>query len=253
MSKLKVSILQYNISWKDKSSNFLKITTLLSDVKSDLVVLPEMFQTGFCVDDISIAETMEGQSVSFLKKASLEFDLALCGSFLYLENASFFNRFVVVSEGEVVGYYDKVHLFSLGGEHNHISAGGTKVDFVLKGFKFRPIVCYDLRFPYLAYNDTEYDVLLCVANWPSVRIAHWDTLLHARSIENQAYVVGCNRVGEQPASDGSYFYPGHSSAYTPNGKQLVHSHKEEIITFEISKDSVAQIRESLPFLGDRKM
>lgn len=249
MSKLKVAILQYNISWKNKQENFTKIKEMLAGLDAELVVLPEMFQTGFCVDDKTIAETMEGETVQFLKKESQEMGITFCGSFLCQENSKFYNRFVMVSDGEVVGHYDKVHLFGLGGEGEFIEAGNTKVDIAYGDFKIRPIVCYDLRFPYLSFNDSEYDLLICVANWPSQRIAHWDTLLRARSIENQVYVIATNRVGEV---DG-HFYPGHSSAYKPNGELIIHSHKEELLQFEISKEEVAETRAKLPFINDRKM
>ncbi|MGB0851454.1 MAG: nitrilase-related carbon-nitrogen hydrolase, partial [Bacteroidia bacterium] len=158
-------------------------------------------------------------------------------------------RFVLVSQGEVVGFYDKTHLFSLSQEEEHISAGNTKADMVLKGFKIRPIICYDLRFPYTAFNDTEYDILLNVASWPSQRIAHWDSLLAARSIENQAFVIGCNRVGEQAG----HFYPGHSSVYAPDGEQLIHSVKEELLCLTLNKETLENVRKKIPFLKDRRM
>ncbi|NNJ54578.1 MAG: nitrilase family protein [Bacteroidia bacterium] len=249
MPSLKVAILQYNISWKNKAENFNKIKEMISEIDAELVVLPEMFQTGFCIDDKLIAETMEGETIQFLKAESKAKGISFCGSFLCVDNNSYFNRFVMVSDGDVVGHYDKVHLFGLGGETAFIEAGNTKVDFAFRDFKIRPMVCYDLRFPYLSFNDSEYDLLICVANWPSQRIAHWDALLKARSIENQVYVIASNRVGEV---DG-HFYPGHSCAYKPNGELLVHSHKEEVIQFEISKEEVTKTREKHPFIKDRKM
>ncbi|PCJ64374.1 MAG: nitrilase family protein [Bacteroidetes bacterium] len=246
---MKVSLVQFNIIWKDKQANFNRIEDLIQNNSCDLLVLPEMFQTGFCTDDKSLAETMDGETVSWMKTVSMDYDSAICGSFICKEGEPIFNRFVLVSEGEVVGHYDKTHLFGLGGEGDFIEAGSTKVDMVVKGFKIRPIICYDLRFPYTAFNDSDYDVLLNVANWPSQRIVHWDALLRARAIENQAYVIGSNRVGEQ---DG-HFYPGHSSVYSPSGEQLVHSVKEEVLSIEIQKNKIDETREKLPFLKDRRM
>lgn len=249
MAELKISIVQYNITWCDKESNFNYLNDKLKGISTDLIVFPEMFQTGFIVSNKDFAEPMEGETMSWLKQASLSHDASICGSFLCQENGHFVNRFVLVRQGELVGFYDKVHLFAMGGEDTFFSAGSTKVDMVLNGFKIRPIICYDLRFPYISYNDSDYDVLLCVANWPSQRINHWDVLLQARAIENQAYVVACNRIGEQ---DG-HFYPGHSSAYAPNGDKLLQSHKEEIIELTLSKDLIIKTRDKLPFLADRKM
>ena len=244
-----ISLVQFNISPKDKKYNLAKIQELLAGKSRDLVVLPEMFNTGFCTDDMSISESMDGETVSWLKKTSKESETAICGSFLCSEEGTYFNRFVMVSDGEVVGHYDKTHLFGLGGEQEHITAGNSKVDMVIQGFKIRPIICYDLRFAYASFNDTEYDVLINVANWPSQRIAHWDVLLQARSIENQVYVVGCNRVGEQ---DG-YFYPGHSAVYAPDGERRIHSVKEEVLSVSIDKKYIEQTRKKLPFLKDRRM
>ncbi len=249
MADLAISIVQYNISWCNKESNFNYLNDKLLGISSDLIVLPEMFQTGFCVSNMEMAETMEGETMQWLKQKSNTLKTAICGSFLCQEDGLFFNRFVLVKEGDLVGFYDKVHLFSMGNEHNSLSGGNTKVDMVLNGFKIRPIVCYDLRFPYISFNDTEYDILLCPANWPSQRIAHWDAILKARSIENQAFVIACNRIGEQ---DG-YFYPGHSSVYTPSGDQVKHSHKEEILEYTITKSIIEETRKKLPFLVDRKM
>lgn len=249
MSKLAVSIVQFNITWKEKLTNFKRIEEMLHGIDSELVVLPELFQTGFCTDDMSLAESMEGDTVSWMCTYSKKYKNAVCGSFLCQEKDQVFNRFVLVSDGEVVGHYDKTHLFGLGGEQEHISAGSNKVDMVVKGFKIRPLVCYDLRFSYTAFNDTEYDILLNVANWPSQRIAHWDTLLQARAIENQVFVLGCNRVGEQ---DG-HFYPGHSSVYAPDGLQVAHSVKEEVITIALDKKQIEETRTKLPFLQDRRM
>ena len=251
---MKVSLVQFDIAWKDKQANIDKITAMLSDVDSDLIVLPEMFNTGFCTDDVSLAEAMEGDTIKWMMEYSKRHKTAVCGSLIVGEEGVFFNRFIMVSDGEVVGHYDKTHLFALGGEGEHITPGSAKVDMVVNGFKIRPIVCYDLRFPYTAFNDSEYDILLNVANWPSARIAHWDTLLQSRAIENQVYTIGCNRVGEQLAAEGkAFYYPGHSSAYAPDGEKLEHSVKEEVITIKLSKEVIEQTRSKLPFLKDRRM
>lgn len=251
---MKVSIVQFNIQSKDKAANFKKVEQLLSDDKSDLVVLPEMFNTAYHTDDITLAEPIDGKTIAWMQEQTKVNENAMCGSLLVSEEEKVFNRFVMVSDGEVVGHYDKTHLFSMAGEQELITAGNVKADMVVQGFKIRPIVCYDLRFPYTSFNDTEYDILLNVASWPSQRIAHWDALLHARAIENQAYVIGCNRVGEQEIVDGKKaHYPGHSSVYAPDGEQLVHSIKEEVLILELNKKAIEDTRTKLPFLQDRRM
>jgi len=254
MSILKVAITQFNITWKDKQANFTKIEELLAGKQADLVVLPEMFQTGFCTDDAAIAETMEGESIVWMQEFSKQMDAAVCGSLVIKEEGAIYNRLIMASKGEVVGHYDKTHLFGMGGEPEHIAPGSSKVDMVVQDFKIRTTVCYDLRFPYTSFNDSEYDILLNVANWPSARIAHWDALLQAKSIENQAYVLACNRVGEQLDKDGkAFYYPGHSSVYSPSGEQLAHSLKEEVIEITLAKKEIETTREKLPFLKDRRM
>ena len=254
MSILKVAITQFNIAWKDKQANFTKIEELLAGKQADLVVLPEMFQTGFCTDDPTIAETMEGKSIVWMQEFSKQMDAAVCGSLVIKEEGAIYNRLIMASKGEVVGHYDKTHLFGMGAEPEHIAPGSSKVDMVVQDFKIRTTVCYDLRFPYTSFNDSEYDILLNVANWPSARIAHWDALLQARAIENQAFVIACNRVGEQVyTEDKKSHYPGHSGVYGPDGERLVHSVKEEVLTLTITQEVIATTRKQLPFLTDRRM
>ena len=246
--------MQYNIAAKDKQANTAKIEQLLNEDSADLVILPEMFNTAYFTDDIALAESMEGESITWMKEQTKAKENAMCGSLLVSEEGAVYNRLVMVSQGEVVGHYDKTHLFGLAGEQKQITEGNVKADMVVKGFKIRPIICYDLRFPYTSFNDTEYDILLNVASWPSPRIAHWDALLQARAIENQAYVLGCNRVGEQESIAGkTVYYPGHSSAYAPDGEQLAHSVKEEVLSVVLDNKAIEDTRAKLPFLKDRRM
>jgi predicted amidohydrolase len=251
---MKVSIVQINIKSKDIEANLGRIEELTKSNDSDLVVLPEMFNTGYFANDETLAESMEGKTLAWMQRVTKANKNAMCGSLLISEEDQIFNRFVMVSNGDVVGHYDKTHLFGMANEQENITAGNVKADMVVNGFKIRPIICYDLRFPYTSFNDSEYDVLLNVASWPSQRIAHWDALLQARAIENQAYVIGCNRVGEQVlADDKIFYYPGHSSAYAPNGEQLAHSVKEEVVTVSLDKSVIEYTRNLLPFLKDRRM
>lgn len=254
MSMLKIAVLQYPIRWKDKHANFSVINEMMDGKEADLIVLPEMFQTGFCIDDPEQAEELHKETLRYMANLGKHHNAGVVGSFMEKEQDHLYNTMVLVEEGEVKGTYRKRHLFSYGREDHYISEGDRHEDFNFRGFKIRPIICYDLRFPYVCYNHTDYDMLVCCANWPSARIQHWDALLAARAIENQAYVVACNRVGEQPAKeDNVIYYPGHSSIYHPNGSVLAKSHKQEVLEIELSKEVIEQTRASLPFLKDRKV
>jgi omega-amidase len=247
MPSLQVALVQYNIAFENKAANFSKILEAIKDVDCDLVVLPEAFQTGCCVGETWMAEEMDGETMTFLKELSSSKNAAVCGSFFCMEGRSCFNRFVVVKEGEVIAKYDKIHLFKMGDEDKSITAGTQTIDFELNGFKIRPVVCYDIRFPYVCYNDTMYDVLVCSANWPSQRIEHWDTLLKARAIENQSFVLGCNRIGEYK----DMFYPGHSSVYSPIGERVAFSYKKDVVLYELTKEVIEETRSKLPFISDQ--
>ncbi len=251
---MQVVIVQFPILSKNKQGNIDQIEKLLVNIKADLIVLPEMFNTGFFTDDISLAEEMNGPTLNWMLDFSEKSQNAVCGSLLCKESNIIFNRFLMVNKGEIVGHYDKIHLFSMSKEHETVTAGNTKVDVVINGWKIRPIICYDLRFPYTTFNDSAYDLLINVASWPSQRITHWDSLLQARAIENQAYVIGCNRVGEQTIGNGeNIFYPGHSSVYLPDGKILAHAVKEEVIRVVLDKQILQDTRTRLPFLQDRRL
>lgn len=251
---MQVAIVQFSILSKNTTANISTIESLLGDTKADLVILPEMFNTGFFTDDISLAEEMNGPTLQWMLKFSEKHKNAICGSLLCNENGAIFNRFLMVCNGEIVGHYDKIHLFSLAKENAIVTAGNAKVDMVVNGWKIRPTICYDLRFPYTSFNDTAYDLLINVASWPSQRIAHWDSLLRARAIENQAYVIGCNRVGQQLIGDTeNVFYPGHSAVFAPDGRNLNNILKEEIINVVLNKKRLNEIRSSLPFLQDSRL
>lgn len=251
---MNISVIQFDISAGNTQINLSKIEKLHGNHQSDLVILPEMFNTGYVTSEPSLAESMDGVTLNWMIHFSQKHKTAICGSILCSENDKLFNRFLLVSNGEIVGHYDKIHLFGMAQEAAHITAGNVKVDMVLNGFKIRPAICYDLRFPYMSFNDTEYDILLNVASWPSQRIAHWDALLQARAIENQAYVIGCNRVGAQLSESGkTTHYPGHSAVYAPDGAKLNHSHKEEVMLAVIDKQTISNTRNKMPFLNDRRM
>ncbi|WP_179009783.1 amidohydrolase [Winogradskyella forsetii] len=249
---LKVALIQTDLVWENPEENRRllndKIDTISTGV--DLVVLPEMFTSGFTMNPTSVAETMDGKTLKWLKTKAKEKQVAIMGSLVISENNNFYNRMVCVEPSGNMTHYDKRHTFTLAGEHEVYSAGTEKVIFNYKGWKICPLVCYDLRFPVWARNVEDYDLLIYVANWPKIRIDAWDALLKARAIENMVYCIGVNRVG----LDGNqYEYSGHSAAYDVLGKRIDTISESEIATeiVTLEKDSIEKYRKKLNFLNDR--
>lgn len=251
-SNLKVAIIQTNLIWENPEENRrllnVKIHAISSDV--DLIVLPEMFTSGFTMNAASVAEKMNGKTIIWLKKIAKDKQVAIMGSLVISENGKYYNRMVCVEPSENIISYNKRHTFTLAGEHKVYTAGTEKVIFNYRGWKIFPLICYDLRFPVWARNTNGYDLLIYVANWPKVRIEAWDALLKARAIENMSYCIGVNRVG----LDGNDFeYSGHSSAYDVLGRRLdqlsENENKTEIVV--LKKNTIKKYREKLNFLNDR--
>lgn len=245
MNTLKVAGLNLDIVWKDKNRNFSLIEEELKGIQADLILLPEMFSTGFCMDAEEIADRNE-ESVSWMKDFALKKKSAVAGSVSVFENGFFFNRFYFVyPEGRVV-YYHKRHLFSYSGEDKIYSPGDERVSLDYKGFKIFLQVCYDLRFPVFSRNIERYDLALYVANWPEPRVDAWKSLLKARSIENQAFVFGVNRIGK----DGYHLnYIESSDCYFPDGK-IISEKIGNIVYAELHKEELDQFREKFRFLDD---
>ncbi len=249
---MKITLIQDVIFWADKAANLERTgeqIALLSG-QTDLVVLPEMFTTGFCIDDLHLAETMEGETVQNLRSWAVKYRLAITGSFIANENDKIYNRaFFVFPNGEIQTA-DKRHLFSMGGEQNHFSAGDKRMIVNYCEFNICVLVCYDLRFPVWARNvNNEYDLLIYVANFPEKRINHWDILLKARAIENQSYVCGLNRIG----IDGlGIEYNGHSDLIDFKGKSLLSfpENKTSIETYEILNESLQRYRQKFAVWKD---
>ena len=251
-----ISIFQYDIIWADKLANFAIVETQLAllcaetEAKTDIVVLPEMFSTGFCVDRLDLAESMDGATVAQLKKWSAMYQLAIAGSFIATENGKFFNRaFFVTPEGDLY-FADKRHLFSVANEHQYFSAGNQKLIVDYKGVKLSLLVCYDLRFPVWARNvNNAYDVLIYVANFPTKRINDWDILLQARAIENQAYVIGVNRVG---VDANNIDYIGHSFVLDYKGECIaqVPDSAIDVATAKIDIDKLQNYRQKFAVWRD---
>jgi len=249
---LRISLVQTNIIWENKLENLQKLESKLKIVsgKADIAVFPEMFSTGFSMQSHLLAETTDGETISMLRQWSKKYNLALVGSFICIENNEFYNRAFFISPDGVEHFYDKRHLFRMGNEPKHFSAGNKRCIFSWQGWNICLLVCYDLRFPVWCRNViNEYDLLIFVANWPSTRIRAWETLLCARAIENQSYVCGVNRVGSDAMG---IHYSGDSSVYNMKGEKLVNLDKDEEITCSINLDleSLRSFRAKFPAWRD---
>lgn len=249
MENLKITIIQPDITWEDPQSNLEKYSKMLETLEdSDLILLPEMFTTGFSMRPESLKESMNGLSVRWMKETTKEKDAAVLGSLIIEENGAIYNRAVFAFPDGSMKTYDKHHLYSMGEEHLHYTAGNTKTIVEYKGWKICPLICYDLRFPVWARNVEDYDLLIYMANWPSPRHHVWKNLLVARAIENQCYCVGVNRSG----SDGAGLnYLGESASVSPKGKAEFMGEKESVQSFEISYNELHQFRKSFPLLPER--
>jgi predicted amidohydrolase len=249
MENLKVTILQPDIIWENPGANLEKYSEMVSDLEStDLIVLPEMFTTGFSMQPIILKEKMDGVTVNWMKKVAAEKDAAVTGSLIIEDGDNIFNRTVWVFPDGKIGKYDKRHLFTMGQEPLFYSAGNKKMIVEYKGWKFCPLICYDLRFPVWARNTENYDVLLYVANWPAPRHHHWKSLLVARAVENQSYCIGANRTGK----DGNGLdHLGDSCLISPKGIAEFMGEKECIKTYEISYAELHDYRKNFPLLDDR--
>ena len=249
---MKITLVQDIIHWADKTANLQRTEKQLTELagKTNLVVLPEMFTTGFCTDQLELAETMEGETVHTLQKWAQTYNLAITGSFIANENDKIFNRgFFVFPDGKIETA-DKRHLFSIGGEDLYFSTGAKKLIINYCGFNIRLLVCYDVRFPVWARNvNNEYDLLIYVANFPKSRINNWDILLQARAVENQAYVCGVNCVG----TDGlGIDYNGHSTLLDFKATPLLSFPENEtsIQTYELNREPLLKFREKSAFWKD---
>ena len=254
MSSLHISLIQTQLFWEDKAANLLMLEEKINSIsqKTEIVVLPEMFSTGFSMNPSALAETMDGPTVQWMKKMAAEKKIILTGSVIIQENNEFFNRLLWVLPNGTIGHYDKRHRFAFAGEDQHYSNGHKRLIAQVKGWKINLQICYDLRFPVWARqqsdDEPEYDMLLYVANWPERRNHAWKTLLTARAIENQAYVVGVNRVGE--GGNGIY-HSGNSMVVDPLGEVLYHKeHEEDIFTIILEKNTLTEIRNKFPFWKD---
>jgi omega-amidase len=261
MSSLTISTIQTNLGWEDKAANLAMLEDKISSLahKTEVVVLPEMFSTGFSMNAKELAEKMDGPSVEWLKNISRSSRVIVTGSLIIEEDGKYFNRLIWMMPNGEYGYYDKRHLFGFAREDQFYSSGQKRLIASVKGWKINLQVCYDLRFPVWARqspvtsasekgSEPEYDVLLYVANWPSRRSHAWKTLLCARAIENQCFAIGVNRVGK----DGKeIYYSGDSLVIDPLGEVLYHmTDEEDIFTITLEKEKLDEARSKFPFLKD---
>jgi len=252
MKNLRVTFLQSDLIWEDISANLNAFTIKLNHLKqaADVIVLPEMFTTGFSMNPEKLAEKMTGKSVTWMRKKAKKLDALVIGSLIIEDEGCYYNRLIAAFPNATVQYYDKHHLFTLSGEHRVYTAGEKRLEFNYKGWHICPLVCYDLRFPVWARNTTNYDLLIYIASWPKPRIDAWDTLLKARAIENMSYTIGVNRIG----TDGNNLeYCGHSAVYDALGENIASTkeNEEAILNISLNKKELKSIRKKFNFLEDR--
>lgn len=252
MESIRISIVQTDIVWENKQENLRLLYEKLQSLRgtTEIVVLPEMFSTGFSMQSEMLAESNSGETLTTLKRWTSQLQLAICGSYIATDNGQFYNRaFFLTPKGEEF-YYDKRHLFRMGREAEHFSAGDKRLIIPYRGWNIRLLVCYDLRFPVWSRNiNNGYDLLIYVANWPVARRLAWDTLLRARALENQCYVCGVNRTG----TDGYHLeYNGGSKVYSAYGEEVASlpNGQEGMATVTLNMASLNQFREKFPVWKD---
>lgn len=253
---MKIALLQYNPVWEDKEVNKNKIKSLISgnDLSNvSVILMPEMTLTGFSMDASKLAEKLDAESFLFFSDIAKVYNLNVIAGLIEIDNNNFFNTLVHVNpKGELVKTYRKIHPFSCSGEDKYYKKGDDTVITVIHGINIGLSVCYDLRFPelYRFYGKDRVEVIINIANWPIKRIEHWKTLLKARAIENQCYMIGVNRVGSDPFHE----YNGFSSVFGPMGEELASlPDREVIITADLDMGNLHIVRNKLPFLNDIRL
>lgn len=250
--QLTVSLIQANLEWENAPQNRIDFEEKITAIKehTDVIILPEMFTTGFAMQPKHLAETMNGNTVIWMQQMAKNKQAAICGSIIIIEDNNYYNRFLFVKPNGSIQYYNKRHLFSLAGEHEHYKNDNTQVIIEYKDWRICPLICYDLRFPVWSRNTKNYDVLLYVANWPKPRINTWNTLLKARAIENMSYVVGVNRIGTDPNGNE---YTGNSIVLDALGNELspLSENNDICMTTTLSKKEQQTVREKFNFLNDK--
>lgn len=245
---MKISLIQTSTKWLDPDGNRAALEQIIDNNQgSDLYIFGEMFTTGFSTNPQESAESGQ-ETLQWLRKIATARGVAVGGSISVEDNGYYFNRFYIVKSDGTDFHYDKRHLFSYAGEHKQYRAGDERVVVNINGVRILLLICYDLRFPVWSRNRGDYDMIVCVANWPESRRFAWDTLLVARSIENQCYVCGVNIVGNDP----SHLYSGGTVAIDYLGKSISHvpNHEQGVATFELDMEALTQFRADFPALDD---
>jgi len=252
MQNLKVAVIQSEINWENTEQNRKNFSEKIHAITQeiDLIILPEMFSTGFTMNPSGVAETMEGETILWLKDIAKEKKTAITGSLIIKEDGNYYNRLVFVFPSGKIQTYDKRHTFTLSGEDKIYTAGDKNLIVAYKGWKICLLICYDLRFPVWARNIENYHLLIYVANWPKPRINAWNTLLEARAIENMSYCIGVNRIG---LDANGHEYTGNSVAYDSLGTQISNIKPNEDITeiITLDKKGLIKTREKFRFLDDK--
>ncbi len=254
MSSLTFTLIQTDLHWENRNANLAMLEGKILGIqeKTEIIILPEMFSTGFSMKPEQLKETMNGVTLQWMKRISQQQKVILTGSLIILEDDKFYNRLIWMLPNGEYGCYDKRHLFSYAKEDKYYSPGNKRMIASVNGWKINLQVCYDLRFPVWARQQPgehpEYDMLIYVANWPERRIQAWKTLLQARAIENQCYVAGLNRTG----NDGNNIYhSGDSMVVNAMGEILYHkAHEQDVFTITLQKSHLDEVRSRFPFLGD---
>lgn len=255
MSSLTLTIIQTDLSWENKAANLQRLKEKIEamDERTEIVVLPEMFSTGFTMVPELFAETMAGETVAWMKEMAENNKIIITGSLIIEEDGQYFNRLIWMLPNGQTGHYDKRHLFGYGDEDKHYTPGNKRLIASVKGWRINLQVCYDLRFPVWSRQqyvsmESEYDLLIYVANWPERRSHAWKTLLCARAIENQCFVAGVNRVGKD---NKNVYYSGDSLVIDPLGQVLYHMpDAEDVFTITLQKEEVDKVRTQFPFWKD---
>ncbi|GAB5553826.1 MAG: nitrilase family protein [Saprospiraceae bacterium] len=250
-NQLRVTLVQAHLAWENISQNLAHFTRLLAPLsgQTDLVLLPEMFTTGFSMQAAALAEEIPGTTFSWMLNQAQKLDAAVVGSLIVKEADQYYNRLLFVRPDGTFEQYDKRHLFTLAGEHEAYIAGQQNISIEWKGWKLRPQICYDLRFPVWSRNTDDYDLIFYLANWPNKRRNAWMNLLAARAIENQAYCIGVNRVG---VDEKGHQYTGDSSVYDYSGELLSQiTNQEACVTVQLELQTQVDFRSKLNFLADR--
>ena len=249
-NELEISVIQSNITCKNKSANLKNFDIQISNIKSsDIILLPEMFNAGFYPKDKTLSEKMDGETVTWMLQTSIKNKCSIAGTLMISEGRKIYNRLVWVNNKQKVFFYDKVHLFSMAKEDKYINKGNKRLIIDDYGWKICPLICYDIRFPVFSRNNVNYDVLIYLANWPIARIEAWDILLKARSIENQCFTIGVNRIG---TDNNQVKYNGCSAAYNYSGKKILSTKKNTscVSSVKIYKSEIETYRKKMNFLND---